>query len=354
MTFRLIKADARALPIPDKSVQCVVTSPPYWGLRDYGVEGQLGMEPTPELFVANMVAVFGEVWRVLKDDGTLWMNLGDSYASYGKDRSEIQASEKTSLEGGLGSQFQCLKQQSKLVGNLKAKDLVGIPWMTAFALRAAGWYLRQDIIWAKPNPMPESVTDRCTKSHEYIFLLTKQKRYFYNNEAIKEPAVESNAARPRMGQGENTQYEQKRASWNGSEFHTGKTGEHQLGRAQRVWNDRFGGNKHTGETTKHSDGSIFTGSDTRNKRDVWTVPLAPYADAHFATFPPALITPCILAGSREGDTVLDPFNGAGTTGLVCQRLGRNYIGSDINEEYLAMTRQRLTGENPMFSKEVFE
>lgn len=246
-----------------ESVQTIVTSPPYWALRDYGIPGQIGLESTPEEYVAKMVEVFREVWRVLRTDGTLWLNLGDSYAF------NTKGSGGTSKKSLAGMRFSQVKTQP----GLKPKNLCGIPWRVAFALQAEGWYLRSDIIWAKPNPMPESVTDRPTKSHEYIFLLSKAERYYYDAEAIVEYTA--------------------------------------------------------------------TNSLTRNKRDVWTVATQPFPGAHFATFPPKLITPCILAGSKPGDTVLDPFNGAGTTGLVALCYGRNYIGIDINPEYLDMTRERL-------------
>lgn len=278
------------------SVQCVVTSPPYWGLRDYGVADQIGVETTPDAYVQEIVAVFREVWQVLRDDGTVWLNLGDSYAanrSYqvpstkgGKKHSPAQA------VGGKGS---------VVPPGLKSKDLVGIPWMVAFALRADGWYLRSDIIWAKPNPMPESVTDRPTRSHEYIFLLTKKEKYYYDAEAIKEPAVG----------------------------------------AHRVRKDRVGGDKHN--ATKHLDGSVFVNATMRNRRTVWTITPKPFKGAHFATFPPDLVEPCILAGSKPGDLVLDPFAGSGTTGVVATALGRDFIGVELNPEYAAMAEARIEG-----------
>lgn len=243
------------------SVQTSVTSPPYFGLRDYGVEGQLGLEQTPEQYIAAMVAVFRVVHGLLRDDGTLWLNIGDSYGS--------------------------------------GKQLLGIPWRVAFALQADGWYLRQDIIWHKPNPMPESVRDRCTKAHEYIFLLSKSQKYFFDSEAMREEAV-------------------KGAS--GSSFNKGKTAEHQLGRSS--------------DAERVEDGK-------RNRRSVWSVATRPYKGAHFATYPPALIEPCILAGSRPGDLVLDPFMGSGTTAAVALQHGRRAVGSELNPEYLALIEQRL-------------
>ena len=295
--------------LPDKSVQCVVTSPPYWGLRDYGEDAQIGMESTPSEYVEQLCLVFDEVWRVLADDGTLWLNLGDSYASV---YTGGQKSEKSTV-GANHDGAQEIKQ-SKASPNsygLKNKDLVGIPWRVAFALQERGWYLRQDIIWAKPNPMPESVTDRCTKSHEYIFLLTKSAKYFFDHEAIKEPVVTE----------------------------TGGKG------------IRFGGSKYgDSDDPKHAtkSGNVFEGSETRNKRDVWTVATKPYAEAHFATYSVELILPCIKAGTKEGDWVLDPFSGSGTTGEVALQLGRNYIGTELNPQYAALSEKRISDAIGMF------
>lgn len=301
-----------------ESVQMCVTSPPYWGLRDYGVDGQLGLEETPEQFVESMVSVFREVRRVMKEDGTLWVNIGDSYASAAKNRNPEQATRRTGLRGGFATQEQSLHQKSKVVAGLKQKDLAGIPWMLAFALRADGWYLRQDIIWHKPNPMPESVTDRCTKSHEYIFLLSKSKTYYFNQEAIKEPAA---YFRPN-GQVKSPHGQSFRKSGN-------------LERKQRPSSDSV--------DRGHQAGSVPWEGNTRQKRSVWTVATKPFSEAHFATYPPLLIQPCILAGSRPGDTVLDPFFGAGTTGLVAQNNERKYIGIELNPEYIEIARKRLSG-----------
>ena len=274
---------------PDKSIQCCVTSPPYWGLRDYGVEGQLGLEKTPEEYVTKMVEVFREVKRVLRDDGTLWLNLGDSYSTGGRGGQWVGDEHEQQSRGW----------QSAPPG-LKHKDLCGIPWRVAFALQSDGWYLRQDIIWHKPNPMPESCTDRCTKSHEYLFLLTKKPRYFYDAQAIAEPCVESNASRPRMGQGPNTQYNQKRASWNGSAFDKGKTFIHQEERCQKRSGTGVGFGHGTDKESRNRE-RVNTGTTdgTKNKRSVWTVPTKSFKDAHFATFPPKLIEPCILAGTSK-------------------------------------------------------
>jgi DNA modification methylase len=290
--------------LPEAIVQCCVTSPPYWGLRDYGTAGQLGLEPTPDDYIAKMVAVFREVWRVLKDDGVIWVNMGDSYAGSsmsggGKESSTLVG---THHEDRNGCRFNGTKRE---LGTLKHKDLCGIPWRLAFALQADGWYLRSDIIWAKPNPMPESVLDRPTKSHEFIFLLSKRERYFYDAESIKEPIAYS------------------------------------------TLNDRRLGTSGTGRPRYDLNGdaacpSGFTGGsmDGRNKRTVWTVPTQPYAEAHFATFPEDLIKPCILAGSKLGDTVLDPFLGSGTTAAVALELGRSAIGIELNPSYAQMARDR--------------
>jgi DNA modification methylase len=283
------------------SVQTCVTSPPYFGLRDYRVDGQIGLERTPEEYIAKMVDVFREVRRVLADDGTLWLNIGDSYAA---NRSYQVKSTKGGAKHGPGQSAG--GKGSTVPYGMKPKDLIGIPWMIAFALRADGWYLRQDIIWHKPNPMPESVRDRCTKAHEYVFLLSKSERYFFDADAIKEPLAESSI--PRL--------KQNIAAQVGTTRHVGKT------------NGNF-----------KAQGNLETG--TRNKRSVWSVTTRPYKGAHFATFPPALIEPCILAGSRPGDIVLDPFNGSGTTGQVALQHGRRYIGCEINPAYVALTHDRL-------------
>ena len=276
--------------MPDESVQCCVTSPPYFGLRDYGHPGQIGQEETPEAFVAAMVDVFREVRRVLKADGTCWLNLGDSYAA---NRSYQVADNKHKEVGN--------HMPMRVPKGLKPKDLIGIPWRVAFALQADGWYLRQDIIWAKPNPMPERVTDRCTKSHEYIFLLTKSDRYYYDADAIKEANSEDMQRRAAAG--------------------------HTRGANGKVDASRCDSDTLRGEHAKEIK------ADGRNKRSVWSVPVAPFKGAHFATYPPDLIKPCILAGSRPGDMVLDPFGGSGTTGQVALELGRRATLIELNHEY---------------------
>jgi DNA modification methylase len=310
--------------LADQSVNCVVTSPPYWGLRDYGNDGQIGLEQEPEDFINELVSVFREVKRVLRDDGTLWLNIGDSYSGSGK-----------GTAGNLGKKHNERHLEHKTGGLIptgtKPKDLVGIPWMLAFALRADGWYLRQDIIWHKPNPMPESVRDRCTKAHEYIFLLSKSPKYYFDSEAMKEPAkypFDNRGARADSRAG---------TSMNSV---GGKTG------------IRFGGNKYgDSDDPKHStkSGNEYIATGTRNKRSVWSVTTRPFKGAHFATFPPALIEPCILAGCPEGGTVLDPFFGAGTTGLVAQRHNRKWIGCELNPEYAAIAQARIEAESTLFT-----
>lgn len=263
-----------------ESFDCCITSPPYWGLRDYGSDNQIGEEKTPNDFVSELVNVFSEVHRVLKPTGTLWLNLGDSYCN-NKD------------------------------GIYKTKDLIGMPFKVAFALQEFGWYLRQDIVWSKPNPMPESVKDRCTKSHEYIFLLSKQPKYYFDYEAIKEDAQTEPVKRDKMAEGYQADYPK------GKRFSEG----------ERVW-----------------------GSDKKNKRSVWTVSLKPFKGAHFATFPPDLIEPCVLAGCPEGGHILDPFGGAGTTALVADRFKRNATLIELNNEYAEIAKNRLQIDAPLFSE----
>jgi len=280
-------------------VKMCVTSPPYYGLRDYGgEENQIGQENSPEEFVDQLVEVFRNVREVLTDDGTLWINIGDSYYNYrpGKGQSyPKQSVSKTKQD----LPDKCNKRGNKLQG-LKEKDLIGIPWLLAFALRSDGWYLRQDIIWHKPNPMPESVRDRCTKSHEYIFLLSKNRKYYYDNEAIKEPAKD----------------------WGTRDRTKGK-----------YHNEGTGLQPHSGLTKSYP---------TKNKRSVWSVTNKPYREAHFAVFPPDLIEPCILAGSQKGDIILDPFIGSGTTAMVAKSLGRHYIGCELHESYKDLISDRIS------------
>lgn len=306
--------------IPEKSVNTVVTSPPYWGLRDYGVDGQIGLEKTPEEYIAKLVNVFREVWRVLRDDGTLWLNLGDSYIA-NKTGNPLSGS---TLEGGKLTQIMASKRLDKKPGNgLKLKDLIGIPWRVALALQADGWYLRSDIIWAKPNPMPESVTDRPTKAHEYLFLLAKSQKYYYDHEAIKEEASTTRLDLlefgPRPDKGYPGHMNDRRRK---------KTDKHP-NRTVKGFNDRW--------DKAEAEGKV---SGTRNKRDVWVIPTHPFPEAHFATFPPELVRPCILAGSPAGGTVLDPFGGSGTVSMVAMQEGRDSIYIDLNREYLDIALRR--------------
>ena len=293
--------------LPESARTCV-TSPPYYGLRNYGdEENQIGQEESPEEYVQNLVEIFREVRKVLTDDGTLWLNMGDSYYNYrpGKGQGLVKQTVSNTKQD---LPDKCARRGNKLDG-LKEKDLIGIPWMLAFALRADGWYLRQDIIWHKPNPMPESVKDRCTKSHEYIFLLTKNKKYYYDHEAIKEKAV----------------------------------------------GERWGGNKPINMNNTKDTGNQFSGLtrprkmvyETRNKRSVWKVTNRPYRGSHFAVFPPELITDCIKAGSQEGDIVLDPFMGSGTTAMVAKSLGRDYIGCELHEDYGNLIEERVKEFHPV-------
>jgi len=306
--------------LENESVQTVVTSPPYWGLRDYGQEAQLGLESTPHEFIENLCKVFDEVWRVLADDGTLWVNLGDSYASFRDSKSvpdSLREGDGTAVGQASNGNPEMLRQSG-----LKHKDLVGIPWRFAFAMQDRGWYLRQDIIWAKPNPMPESVKDRCTKSHEYVFLLTKKPRYYFDHEVIRERGV--------MTRGD---------SAGSSQRNTIKT--HGVG----------GGNSGINVAKEKLAKEIEEkGFSTRNKRSVWTVATKSFKGAHFATYPTELIEPCILAGSKEGDTVLDPFSGSGTTGQVAMQHNRNYIGLELNPDYAKISEKRLRDALGMFGE----
>ena len=361
MRAEILVGDAREVlaAMPAGCAQTVVTSPPYFALRDYGtgeweggdaacdhrhetahqqqgatsvragrsnveaqrnenfrdvcgkcgarrVDRQIGLESTPDEYVAALVEVFREVRRVLRDDGTIWLNLGDTYNAYngnrggGRQLNGLADAQRNRVSGGSGLTVPTLKQ----------KDLIGIPWMVAFALRADGWHLRADVIWAKPNPMPESVTDRPTKAHEYLFLLSKRPRYYYDAEAIRETAIHE-------------------------------------GRIVKAYGDGAKNGTGATDTNDRRTAAGFTQHDTevngRNRRSVWTVATRPYAGAHFATFPPKLIEPCVLAGSRPGDLVLDPFAGAGTTGLVAGEHGREFVGVELNPEYAEMARARLAG-----------
>ena len=300
--------------LPDESVQTCITSPPYYGLRDYGCDGQIGLEKTIDKYVQRLVSVFCEVQRVLRDDGTLWLNLGDSYANNGSSQPQTQIPHNPQSEGyhrnEPNKQASGHGHKRSIPNGLKPKDLIGIPWRVAFALQADGWWLRQDIIWHKPNPMPESVKDRPTSAHEHIFLLAKSKRYFYDLEAIREAPKPGNTGRVRAP------------------------------------------SKHK----SHVDGSGYVQEERQydeikgaNRRNVWSINTKPYKQAHFAVYPPELIEPCVLAGSAEGDTVLDPFSGAGTTGVVALAKRRKYIGIELNPTYAEMAARRIRDEAPMFN-----
>ncbi len=396
MKWQILLGDVREqlATLPDHSVQCCVTSPPYWGLRDYGtatwdggdpecghapekrggrfatpvsskqapnagsgtisarecpcgarrVDNQIGLEPTPAAYVETMVEVFREVRRVLRDDGTLWLNLGDSYAasSSGQTSSRV-VSVNTKQATNLGADIFAPHRNGVPVG-LKPKDLVGIPWRVAFALQADGWWLRSDIIWSKPNPMPESVTDRPTKAHEYIFLLTKSARYFWDAEAVKEPYAEATV--PRRGRAQTSV--DRLEGVPGQEPH----GLHGLrpyrGKATKDYDGALAQNP--SDTKRRVQESIEKGSGA-NCRSVWEITTQPYPDAHFATFPEALPERCIKAGTKKADTVLDPFCGSGTTGVMAIRSGCDFIGIELNAEYLQLARKRLMGAASLFATE---
>lgn len=355
---RILIGDARKrlAEIPEGSVRCVVTSPPYFGLRDYGtadyeggdpdcehtisrpdaektakqdervtrgdrtfcikcganrVDSQIGLEPTPAEYVAEMVALFREVWRVLSDDGTVWLNIGDSYAGGGGGNYN-----KTGISQAGGQHIANVRNRPEWLDNagVKPKDLIGIPWRVALALQQDGWYLRSDIIWAKPNPMPESVTDRPTKSHEYVFLLSKSPKYFYDHEAVKEDAVLPAGTKAAKGSAERQAIK--------------------------------------GVNARPPEYKIYDGK--RNKRSVWTVNTKPFKGAHFAVMPEALVEPCVLAGSAPGDTVLDPFTGSGTVAVVSLRNGRNFVGTELNPEYADIAYERITNDQPLMNQVVLD
>ena len=285
--------------------QTCVTSPPYYGLRDYGHDGQIGMEETPDEYIKAMVEVFRCVWDVLEDDGTLWLNSGDSYCN---SNGFARASPEYQREGRNNMPANDRKLDKLHETGLKTKDLIGIPWMLAFALRADGWYLRQDIIWHKPNPMPESVQDRCTKAHEYIFLMSKSQKYYYDHESIKEESVDFEGTKKRYEKNFNA----------------------------------FNGGLETGAISRDNPTAKLEFDGQRNKRSVWTVNTKPYAGAHFAVFPEELIQPCILAGAPVGGIVLDPFMGSGTTAQVAQNLGRQYLGCELNPDYKPLQDKRIS------------
>lgn len=294
--------------MPSESVHTCVTSPPYYGLRDYGTDGQIGLEQTPEEYIEKLVEVFREVRRVLRSDGTLWLNIGDSYATGTK------AKRKQSSNPGVGANNPKAQNSVPRVGTpegCKTKDLIGIPWMLAFALRADGWYLRQDIIWQKPNCMPESVKDRCTKSHEHIFLLSKSPKYYFDAEAISEPVTSTKG---------------NARTFRGGGAYTGGRSYYNSAQIQR-----------------ESHGNAENQTGRRNKRDVWSVSTHGFKGAHFAVFPEELVRPCVLAGAPVGGVALDPFFGSGTVGVVAMEEGRNFIGIEINPKYVDIAQDRLRG-----------
>ena len=342
---------ARLAEMPDESVQCVVTSPPYWGLRDYGVAGQLGLEPTPQEFIERMTDVFREVRRVLRADGTCWVNMGDSYAgSWGAQSRPNGSDLGSTLQGGSTLSARQIKAHPKgthtgslkNTPGLKPKDLCGIPWRLAFALQAAGWWLRRDIIWSKPNPMPESVTDRPASAHEYLFLLTKSERYYYDHEAVRENIAPSQVGRVRDDVIGGTSHKERGQHSEGGRYKTDKQRGH--GRRHAGFNDRWD----RMEKAEQCAGG-------RNCRSVWTIATQPFPEAHFATFPEEIPRRCILAGTREGDLVLDPFLGSGTTALVALQLRRRAVGIELNPSYADMARRRcepIVNQGDLF-REVF-
>jgi DNA modification methylase len=306
-------------------VQTCVTSPPYYGLRDYGHDGQIGNEQTPKEFIDNLVEVFACVWDILEDDGTLWVNLGDSYYNYrpGKGQKVVA----NSIACQKAAEFEHSAKRGNKLDGYKEKDLMGMPWRLAFALQDFGWYLRQDIIWHKPNPMPESVKDRCTKSHEYIFLLSKNPQYYFDYKAIQEQAIYAGDDRSSRGDSRR----------NSGMNHIAPKKDKRAGEGRIAYEGkRTDGNSSGGQQ------SFVHIEEMKNKRSVWSITTKPYSGAHFAVYPPDLIEPCILAGSRVGDIVLDPFFGSGTTGQVSQNLGRKWIGCELNKDYEALQNERLS------------
>ena len=316
--------------LPDNSIDCCVTSPPYYALRDYGCDGQIGLEETPEKYIERLCEVFSEVRRVLTPQGTLWLNIGDSYNGNKVGNTEVVKNKKVSESNDF---------HKKLWGGAKPKDLIGIPWMLAFALRSQGWYLRQDIIWHKPNPMPESVTDRCTKSHEYIFLMSKSQKYYFDYEAIQEPCADQSRTNYACGNRTNGINKDR----NDNDF-----GERSKNWKPRTKNCQYDGQKPNSFHLSRENGEPDKEYYVRNKRDVWSVNVKPCSEAHFATYPFELIKPCILAGCPENGIVLDPFMGSGTTAIVARSLNRNYLGVELNPEYIKIAHKRLDKHLGMF------
>lgn len=346
---QILHGDIRAIAptLPDGLANCIVTSPPYWGLRDYGHSDQIGLEPTPEEYVSNLVGIFRELRRVLKDDGTLWLNLGDSYAGNGN-KSLGRNDAGRNLTGGGGNKHGSGNPGKQGAFNvnveLPPKNLVGIPWRVALALQADGWYLRSDIVWSKTNPMPESVTDRPTKSHEYLFLLAKSERYYYDQDAIREPIKTESIARLARGVSDNhknidgapgqTPHSMNQPRKNRNNATTFKRNGSK--REQTIPGQGYGTHRPDRDDTDYNPLG-------RNKWTVWEISTKPYSGAHFAVFPPDLIEPCILAGCPPDGLVLDPFFGSGTVGEVCVKTGRNWLGVELNQKYITLANQRING-----------
>jgi DNA modification methylase len=378
VTVKILTGDCRDVlkTLPDESAHCVVTSPPYFGLRDYGQADQMGLEATPEAYIEGMVSVFREVRRVLRADGTMWVNMGDSYATDGGPGWQGKNGDRSDRRfTGTRNTVPMREQSRTAYRGHKPKDLLGMPWMLAFALRADGWWLRQDIIWSKPNPMPESVRDRCTKAHEYLFLFAKSERYYFDAEAISEPATHAHeyvydngqnghgGGVSHAGQGSSTRkFKKGIAGWaDPQDPDHSAIGHSQEGRTTHGMVVQRSGNKERkpasarvvpvdtgGKSAGAVAGSVPWEGVTRNKRSVWTVTTQPFKDAHFATFPPALIIPCILAGCPPGGLVLDPFAGAGTTGLVADQLQRDAVLIELSPTYSDMARERIRSSAPLF------
>lgn len=359
-------------PIEENSIDCCVTSPPYWGLRNYGMSDQIGMEHTPELYVQALVKVFEEVKRVLKPAGTLWLNLGDTYyggkGSNGASKAYTDNAKVINKKALIATAPGEIRPNDRKIEGLKPKDLIGIPWMVAFALRSAGWYLRQDIIWHKPNPMPESVIDRCTKSHEYIFLLSKSHKYYFDQDAIRVPLKDESIARLAQDleqqKGSNRVPDKSNGNMKavikghpigGNGKYTKSVDETHRTKSGKDWELKMAGSGDLNNCGRSGyfdgDGNLLVGP-TANKKSVWSVTTKPFADAHFATFPEELITPCILAGSPAGGIVLDPFMGAGTTALVAKSNDRNFIGFELNPDYVQIAEKRLKQKFGMFHKTI--
>lgn len=392
MSIKILTGDCRELlkTLDAESVNCCVTSPPYFGLRDYGVNGQIGLEQSPQELINELVDVFREVKRVLRSDGTLWLNLGDSYTGSGKGGNPEGSSHKKQATntGSLSVKDNIARSKNIPRGSgrwgggnvsvegLPRKNLIGVPWRVAFALQEDGWILRQDIIWSKPNPMPESVTDRCTKAHEYMFLLSKSEKYYFDQEAILEPMAASSVARLSQNIEDQTGSTRVPGKTNGNMKAVGpRFGGNKYGDDEREESRTKLGNVYTGRKPKgnaktfrgggsYTKGQSFDNSATvereshgnapnetglRNPRSVWTIATQPFKEAHFATFPQKLIEPCIKAGCPEGGLVLDPFGGAGTTGLVCDRLQRNALLMELNPEYATIAKRRIGLDSGMFS-----